>query len=121
MRGARLLGTAEVVFHDALIEPEMLGYAPHALRIAAGKRCGQYSTAQCSIEKQLIAAARKHQIVVRLKGGDPMIFGRADEEMRALEAADVDYEIIPGITTALACAQRCAAHSRCVAYQAALR
>ena len=103
VRGARLLGTVEVVLHDALVEPEMLDYAPaRAQRIAVGKRCGRYSTAQCSIDKQLVAAARTHKVVVRLKGGDPMLFGRAYEELRALEAAGVDYEIVPGITAALA-------------------
>jgi uroporphyrin-III C-methyltransferase len=104
VRGARLLGTAEVVLHDALIEPAMLDYAPQARRIAVGKRCGQRSTAQHFINKQIVDAAREHDVVVRLKGGDPMLFGRADEEMRALEAAGIEYEIVPGITAALASA-----------------
>ncbi|MEX3547770.1 MAG: uroporphyrinogen-III C-methyltransferase [Burkholderia sp.] len=102
VRGARLLGLAEVVLHDALIEPAMLEHAPNARRIAVGKRCGQRSTAQQFINKQIIDTAREHAVVVRLKGGDPMLFGRADEEMRALEAADIDYEVVPGITAALA-------------------
>jgi uroporphyrin-III C-methyltransferase len=103
VRGARLLGTADVVLHDALVEPAMLDYAPaQAKRIAVGKRCGQRSTAQHFINKQIVDAAREHGVVVRLKGGDPMLFGRADEEMRALEAAGIDYEIVPGITAALA-------------------
>ncbi len=104
VRGARLLGQAEVVLHDALIEPAMLDYAPNARRIAVGKRCGQRSTAQQFINKQIIDAAREHAVVVRLKGGDPMLFGRADEEMRALETAGIDYEVVPGITAALASA-----------------
>ncbi|HVE07353.1 MAG TPA: uroporphyrinogen-III C-methyltransferase [Paraburkholderia sp.] len=104
VRGARLLGMAEIVLHDALIEPAMLDYAPHARKIAVGKRCGQRSTAQHFINKQIVDAAREHQVVVRLKGGDPMLFGRADEEMRALEAAGIEYEIVPGITAALASA-----------------
>ncbi|WP_207003193.1 uroporphyrinogen-III C-methyltransferase [Trinickia mobilis] len=104
VRGARLLAQADVVLHDALVEPEMLGYAPHARKIAVGKRCGQRSTAQQFINKQIVDAAREHAVVVRLKGGDPMLFGRADEEMRALEAAGIDYEIVPGITAALASA-----------------
>ncbi|QYD67763.1 uroporphyrinogen-III C-methyltransferase [Paraburkholderia edwinii] len=104
VRGARLLGIADVVLHDALIEPAMLEHAPHARKIAVGKRCGQRSTAQHFINKQIVDAAREHEVVVRLKGGDPMLFGRADEEMRALEAAGIDYEVVPGITAALASA-----------------
>lgn len=103
VRGARLLGMADVVLHDALVEPSMLDYAPsHARRIAVGKRCGQRSTAQHFINKQIVDAALEHDVVVRLKGGDPMLFGRADEEMRALEAAGIEYEVVPGITAALA-------------------
>jgi len=102
VRGARLLGTADVVLHDALVEPAMLDYAPHAHKIAVGKRCGRLSTAQQFINKQIVDAALEHDVVVRLKGGDPMLFGRADEEMRALEAAGIEYEVVPGITAALA-------------------
>jgi uroporphyrin-III C-methyltransferase len=103
VRGARILGMADVVLHDALVEPAMLDYAPeHARRIAVGKRCGQRSTAQQFINKQIVDAALEHAVVVRLKGGDPMLFGRADEEMRALEAAGIEYEVVPGITAALA-------------------
>ncbi|MBH9659559.1 uroporphyrinogen-III C-methyltransferase, partial [Burkholderia pseudomallei] len=76
--------------------PAMLDYAPNAHRIAVGKRCGQRSTAQHFINKQIVDAAREHACVVRLKGGDPMLFGRAEEEMRALEAAGIDYEVVPG-------------------------
>jgi uroporphyrin-III C-methyltransferase len=104
VRGARLLSQAQVVLHDALIEPAMLDYAPDARKIAVGKRCGQRSTAQHFINKQIVDAAREHDVVVRLKGGDPMLFGRADEEMRALEAAGIEYEVVPGITAALASA-----------------
>jgi uroporphyrin-III C-methyltransferase len=102
LRGARFLAAAQVVLHDALIEPEMLALAPQATLIAVGKRCGRLSTAQQFINKQLVDAARAHPLVVRLKGGDPMLFGRADEEMRALEAAGIEYEVVPGITAALA-------------------
>ena len=104
VRGAKLLGQAQVVLHDALIEPAMLDYAPDARKVAVGKRCGQRSTAQHFINKQIVDAAREHDVVVRLKGGDPMLFGRADEEMRALEAAGIEYEVVPGITAALASA-----------------
>jgi uroporphyrin-III C-methyltransferase len=104
VRGARLLGIADVVLHDALVEPEMLEYAPNAHKIAVGKRCGRRSTAQQFINKQIVDAALSHEVVVRLKGGDPMLFGRADEEMRALEEAGIEYEVVPGITAALAAA-----------------
>ena len=104
LRGARLLAAADVVLHDALVTPEMLELCPQAEKILVGKRCGQLSTAQQFINKQLVDNAHKHAIVVRLKGGDPMLFGRADEELRALEEAGIDVEVVPGITTALAAA-----------------
>jgi uroporphyrin-III C-methyltransferase len=103
VRGARLLAAADVIFHDALVEPEMLALAgAQAQLIPVGKRCGQRSTAQHFINKKLVDAARRFPVVVRLKGGDPMLFGRAEEEMRALEAAGVPYQVVPGITAALA-------------------
>ena len=104
VRGARLLAQADVVLHDALVIPEMLALCPQAILIDVGKRCGQRSTAQDSINQQLVDSARSHARVVRLKGGDPMLFGRADEELRALEEAGIAVEVVPGITTALAAA-----------------
>lgn len=104
LRGARLLAQADIVLHDALVTQEMLDLCPQAQRVAVGKRCGQLSTAQAFINKQLVDAAFKHRIVVRLKGGDPMLFGRADEELRALEEAGIEVEVVPGITTAVAAA-----------------
>jgi len=104
VRGAALLAKADVVFHDALVEEAMLAYCPQAEKIAVGKRCGKHSTAQKFINKRLVDAARKHQVVVRLKGGDPMIFGRADEEITELEDAGIQVEVVPGITAALAAA-----------------
>ncbi|PHV07341.1 uroporphyrinogen-III C-methyltransferase [Janthinobacterium sp. BJB412] len=104
LRGARLLAQADVVLHDALVTAEMLELCPQAVKIAVGKRCGQLSTAQAFINKQLVDQAGKCALVVRLKGGDPMLFGRADEELRALEAAGIEVEVVPGITTALAAA-----------------
>lgn len=104
VRGARILAQADVVLHDALVTEDMLALCPQAQHIAVGKRCGRLSTAQTFINKQLIDQAAKHAIVVRLKGGDPMIFGRADEELRALEAQGIEVEIVPGISTALAAA-----------------
>ena len=88
--------------------PRRVGSSRHrrartrALQIAVGKRCGKHSTAQKFINKRLVDAAAVHAIVVRLKGGDPMLFGRAQEEIDALEAAGVRYEVVPGVTAALA-------------------
>lgn len=104
LRAARLLAEADVVFHDALVNPDIVALAADAEKIAVGKRCGRHSTAQAFINKRLIDAARKHRTVVRLKGGDPMLFGRAQEELDALRAAGVRCEVVPGITAALAAA-----------------
>jgi len=102
VRGANLLARAQIVFHDALVEPEMLALCPQAILVPVGKRCGQLSSSQRFINKRLVDATQRYEIVVRLKGGDPMLFGRADEELRALEAAGVPTEVVPGITAALA-------------------
>jgi uroporphyrin-III C-methyltransferase len=104
VRGARLLGQADVVLYDALVTPEMLDLCRQAELISVGKRSGQRSTAQTIINQQLVECAGKFKRVVRLKGGDPMLFGRADEELRALEAAGIEVEVVPGITTAVAAA-----------------
>ncbi|MEK6594454.1 MAG: uroporphyrinogen-III C-methyltransferase [Pseudomonadota bacterium] len=102
LRAAEILGRADIVFYDALVHPETVALAARAEKIAVGKRCGKHSTAQRFINKRLADAARKHAIVVRLKGGDPMLFGRAQEEIAALQAAGIAYEIVPGVTSALA-------------------
>jgi len=104
VRGARILAQAEVVLHDALVSTEMLALCPQAVKIAVGKRSGQRSTAQQEINQRLVESAQRYQLVVRLKGGDPMLFGRADEELRALDNYQITYEIVPGITAALAAA-----------------
>lgn len=104
VRGARILAQADVVLYDALVTDDMLALCPQAEKICVGKRSGQRSTAQTLINRQLVDCARKFKLVVRLKGGDPMMFGRADEELRALEAEGIEVEIIPGITAALAAA-----------------
>ncbi len=104
LRGAEVLGRADIVFHDALVHPDVLARAVRARKVAVGKRCGKFTTAQQFINKRLVDAARKHRVVVRLKGGDPMLFGRAQEEIAALEAAGVPYEVVPGVTSALAAA-----------------
>ena len=104
LRAARLLGEADIVFHDALVSEEILSLITTSRRIPVGKRSGRHSTAQRFINKQLLDAARRYRTVVRLKGGDPMLFGRAQEEIEALEAAGVHCEIVPGVTSALAAA-----------------
>lgn len=102
VRGAKLLEKADIVFFDALVDPAMLELCPQAIQVAVGKRCGKLSSAQQFINKRLVDATQKHQVIVRLKGGDPMLFGRADEEIQALKAAGIEVAVVPGITAALA-------------------
>lgn len=102
VRAVRLLGEADIVFHDALIPEETLRLACGAIKVPVGKRCGRHSTAQHFINKRLLDAARRYRVVVRLKGGDPTLFGRAHEEISFLKKNSVKVEIIPGITAALA-------------------
>jgi uroporphyrin-III C-methyltransferase len=102
VRAVRLLGEAEIVFYDALIPEATLRLASRAIRIAVGKRSGRHSTAQHFINKRLADAARRYRVVVRLKGGDPMLFGRAHEEILYLKEKKIPVEIVPGITAALA-------------------
>src|SRR5258706_3326952 len=102
LRAARLLGEAEIVFHDALVSKEILAFAAKARLVAVGKRSGRFSTAQHFINKQLLDAAKRYRTVVRLKGGDPMLFGRAHEEISFLKKHGIAVEIVPGVTAALA-------------------
>jgi len=102
VRGARILALADIVFYDALIDLSMLGWCDGTKLVPVGKRCGAHSSSQHFINKQLVDAANKYPVVVRLKGGDPLIFGRAQEEIDALEQASIHFEVVPGITTALA-------------------
>ena len=104
VRGANLLAKADIVFHDALVDPAMLELCPQAIQEPVGKRCGKLSSAQHFINKRLVDAAHKYQVIVRLKGGDPMMFGRADEEIQALKDHQIEVEVVPGITAALAAA-----------------
>jgi uroporphyrin-III C-methyltransferase len=103
LRAARLIESADIVFHDALVHPEVLALA-HCRRVDVGKRWGKVSTEQRFINRALVEAARTHERVVRLKGGDPMLFGRAQEELAALAAAGIETEVVPGVTAALAAA-----------------
>jgi uroporphyrin-III C-methyltransferase len=102
LRAAKLLARAEVVFHDALISSEVLKLCEKAELIPVGKRHGKHSTAQHFINKRLAEAARRHKVVVRLKGGDPMLFGRAQEEISFLKSKGIKTEVVPGITAAFA-------------------
>ena len=102
LRAADVLKRADIVFHDALVHPETIALASRAEHVAVGKRSGKHSTAQRFINKRLVDAARKHRVVVRLKGGDPMLFGRAHEELSALREAGIEVEVVPGVTAALA-------------------
>ena len=102
LRAARVIEKADVIFYDALVHPDTVALAINAKKVAVGKRAGQVSTDQRFINRQLVEATRQYQNVVRLKGGDPMIFGRAQEEIDALHAAGVSCEVVPGITAALA-------------------
>ena len=104
LRAARLIAEADVVFYDALVSTEILALAAKAQTIAVGKRCGRHSAAQRFINKRLAEAARRARTVVRLKGGDPMLFGRAQEEIDFLQAQGIRVEVVPGITAASAAA-----------------
>lgn len=104
-KAARILESADVVLHDSLVSREVLALAnPQAELIDVGKRCGMKLLTQGEINEILVASAKKHEVVVRLKGGDPLVFGRAAEEIDALREAAVDFEIVPGITAALGAA-----------------
>lgn len=105
LKALRVLESADVVLHDELVSAEILALAPARARLHnVGKRCGQRRTTQEEINALLMAHASDGRTVVRLKGGDPLIFGRAGEEMEALREAGIDFEIIPGVTAAMAAA-----------------
>jgi uroporphyrin-III C-methyltransferase len=105
VKALRILGQAKVVLHDSLVSREVLAEAsPQAEMVDVGKRCGTKLLSQEDINALLVAYASNHDIVVRLKGGDPLIFGRAAEEITALRDAGVPFEIVPGITAVLSAA-----------------
>jgi uroporphyrin-III C-methyltransferase/precorrin-2 dehydrogenase/sirohydrochlorin ferrochelatase len=101
-RAAERLAGADVVLYDALIDPAVLRLAPHAHCFHVGKRAGRPSVSQRAIERLLVRAARQGRRVVRLKGGDPFVLGRGGEEVQALVAAGVPFEIVPGVSSAIA-------------------
>ena len=105
LRAARLLRRADIVFHDALVHPRILDLARTAAeRIDVGKRHGHRPVSQEHTNRLLIEAAAQFRVVVRLKGGDPLIFGRGGEEAIALRTAGVRFRVVPGITAALGAA-----------------
>jgi uroporphyrin-III C-methyltransferase len=105
LKAHRLLRDARLILHDDLVQPEILTLAgPQANLVNVGKRCGSKRITQGEINAQMIAAAREGIDVVRLKSGDPAIFGRLGEELDALADAHVSYEIVPGITAGIAAA-----------------
>jgi uroporphyrin-III C-methyltransferase len=105
LKALRVLQAADVVLHDDLISDRILELIPAATQVrSVGKRCGRKGVQQEEINAQMIAFATFGLNVVRLKGGDPLIFGRAGEEMAALRKANVAFEVIPGVTSALASA-----------------
>jgi uroporphyrin-III C-methyltransferase len=96
------LRQADLVLYDALIDDRILKYARHAQRFFVGKRAGRHAVSQQAIHMLMIRAAKRGRNVVRLKGGDPFVFGRGGEEALALRRAGVRYEVIPGVSSALA-------------------
>ncbi|MBY6187600.1 uroporphyrinogen-III C-methyltransferase [Marinobacter hydrocarbonoclasticus] len=105
LHACQALQRAEVVLYDALVSQAILDLIPNGVEcIAVGKRCGAHSLPQAEIERVMVAKAAAGARVVRLKGGDPLMFGRGGEEMRALKAAGIPYRVVPGVTAASACA-----------------
>jgi uroporphyrin-III C-methyltransferase/precorrin-2 dehydrogenase/sirohydrochlorin ferrochelatase len=99
------LEEADLVLYDALIDPEVLTLAGSAQRIYVGKRAGRPAMRQELINRLLVRAARSGRRVVRLKGGDPFVFGRGGEEALALVAAGIPFEVVPGVSSAIAAAE----------------
>lgn len=105
LRAVRLLERADVIVHDRLVSEEILALAnPAAERIYVGKRRAEHCLPQEQINELLVRLAHSHACVVRLKGGDPFIFGRGGEEAETVVAAGIEVQIVPGVTAALACA-----------------
>jgi uroporphyrin-III C-methyltransferase len=103
LRAVRLLESADVVLHDDLVPDEVLALVHrHALITSVGKRCGRPRITQAGIQALMIESARAGQSVVRLKSGDPLVFGRAGEEIAALRGAGIPFEVVPGVTAAFA-------------------
>lgn len=105
LKALRVLRSADVVLHDDLVSPAILRLLPPTVLIHnVGKRCGAKAIRQDEVNTMMVKYARSGLAVVRLKGGDPLIFGRAGEEIAALRAADIGFEIVPGVTAAIGAA-----------------
>lgn len=103
LRAKQLLETCDTVVYDALVNPDILQFAPYfSDRIFVGKRCGKVSWKQSEINELLAARAHNGERVVRLKGGDPFLFGRGGEEAQFLTAAGITWDVVPGVSSALA-------------------
>jgi uroporphyrin-III C-methyltransferase / precorrin-2 dehydrogenase / sirohydrochlorin ferrochelatase len=96
------LRAADFVLYDALVDERILRYARRAQRFYVGKRAGRHAMTQAAIQALMIRAARRGRTVVRLKGGDPFVFGRGGEEALALQRAGIPYDVVPGISSAIA-------------------
>ena len=103
-RAVRCLRRADVVVYDALVQPEVLAFAKRAKRVFVGKRAGGPAADQAFINAFLLRSARRGQRVVRLKGGDPFVFGRGGEEAIALTTAGIPFEVVPGVSSSIAAA-----------------
>jgi uroporphyrin-III C-methyltransferase/precorrin-2 dehydrogenase/sirohydrochlorin ferrochelatase len=101
-KAVRRLREADLVLYDALVDPGVLALAERAEWVSVGKRGGRRQTPQAAIEQLLIEAGAKGRRVVRLKGGDPFVFGRGAEEALALQAAGIPFEVVPGVSSAIA-------------------
>ena len=102
VRAVQRLRAADVIFYDALVAPKIVALAPRAQRFCVGKRAGRKSVSQETIDRLMVRGAHRGKRVVRLKCGDPLVFGRGGEEALALRSAGVPFEVIPGITSAVA-------------------
>lgn len=101
-RAALALRRADIVLYDALVDERIVGLARRARRFFVGKRAGRHALSQDEIQHLLVSQARRGRRVVRLKGGDPFVFGRGGEEAQALEQAGIQYEVVPGVSSAIA-------------------